>query len=82
MKPSRSRPRQRIFCLLNNFIINPLYLFVKNNLLILIDLLGKKFDGKAFRFNKTIKNRHDPYIQDHARFFYWCQTLHAALSVV
>lgn len=50
MKPSRSRPRQRIFCLLNNFIINPLYLFVKNNLLILIDLLGKKFDCKAFPF--------------------------------
>ena len=46
MKPSRSRPRQRIFCLLNNFIINPLYLFVKNNLLILIDLLGKSLTAK------------------------------------
>lgn len=81
MKPSRSRPRQRIFCLLNNFIINPLYLFVKNNLLILIDLLGKKFDSKAFRFNKTIKNRHDPYTES-CPIFYLCQTLHAALSVV
>lgn len=48
MKPSRSRPRQRIFHLSNNFIINPLYLFVKNNLLILIDLLRKKFDFNAF----------------------------------
>lgn len=48
MKQSRPRPRQRVFCLLNNFIINPLYLFVKNNLLILIDLLGKSLVGKPF----------------------------------